>query len=200
MSLKNYRGAIIARNEKVREMESRYEPPERVRKFKEESLNKILTEYKDAVRKNIDGERKLLNDIKSGYEKSQPSVAERAQELTLLKNKVRALTDAQLKKAAEQERALPLPVQDATTLRTLASELRDRKLVKDADTVSEWIEHAKADTPYVHSDEYKHIEKRIKRFETFEAQATENGLLITSDDPDEITESDVIPLSKVDQI
>ena len=202
MSLNKIRNGIVNRAAKVKEMRFKFEPEERVKQYQETSL-KILTEdYLAEVQCMRESDRGRLLNIEERYRKQQPSLTERSQRLALTQNELRSLSLPQLKKRAEDARSFPPILTDINECQAIASELRSRNAgdaSDEADALSGWVQAQRVGEPWTHDADYQRISKRIEKFGVYDAQCAGNTMIILSDDPDHIAQSDCITFESLDK-
>ena len=200
MSLNKIKTGIINRAAKVKEMRFKFEPEERVKQYQETSLRILKEDYITEVKCMQESDRARLQGIEAKYRKSMPSQADRVQLLQLAQAEYKSLSANQLKRVVEDALKFPASLSDVTTLQALAGECRSRGDASGADTISGFIIGQSVATPWVHSEEYRALEKRITKLGVYEAQATDGKMLIMSDDPEHVAQQDCIMFESLDKV
>ena len=200
MSLHKIKNGIQNRSAKIKEMRFRFEPDAQIELYKTTSLKILKADYVSEIRGMQESDRARLQAIETKYRKAMPTPTERVQLLQLAQAEYKSLSANQLKRAVEDALKFPAPLSDVTTLQALAGECRSRGDASGADAVSGFIVGQSVATPWVHSEEYRAIEKRITKLGVYEAQATDGKMLIMSDDPEHVAQQDCIMFESLDKV
>jgi len=200
MTVKTLRSKIAERNKKLKAMKSSgIYADEFVQQFEQASLAEIRKSYLDSVDRAIKTDKDSLALIKTRYEKERPTVSVEGNRLALLQNKVGAMSDNQLVFFGIEQSNADSP--DALTLRAVSQEMRQRGQLKDeADRIANFVSAAHLDTPYEGDAAYRLLEKRINQWQVLENQAKEGNMLVLADDPTEVSNEDIIMMSKIDEV
>jgi hypothetical protein len=199
MSLNKIRNGIVNRAAKVKDMRWKFEPEERVKQYQETSLRILKEDYLAEVKSMQESDRARLQGVEQRYRKSMPTQAERVQLLQLAQAEYKSLSANQLKRAVEDALKFPAALSDVTTLQALAGECRSRGDASGADTISGFVVGQSVATPWVHSEEYRSLEKRVAKLDVYTAQCQGDTMLILSDDPDHVAQSDCLTFESLDK-
>jgi hypothetical protein len=199
MSLNKIRGGIVNRTAKIKSMKFAFDSDEKINQYKQISLKILKDDYIAEVRAMQEQDRARLQEIEASYRKAMPSLSERHQRLALLQNEHRGMSLPQLKAAATESLSFPPMLQDPNELRSLAAELRSRGDGDTADTVAGFTEAQRVAEPWTHDQRYQALEKRVTKLDVYTAQASEGTMFVLSDDPDHISQSDIITFEKIDE-
>jgi len=194
-SLSIFKSLLEARQQKIKEMEARFEPTLRVEQYKTTSMDVIKADYIKVVSKAIDGDQAKMDSIKAAYLKSVPSLDKQAQRVSVKGIEYRSKSLKQLQAEARSQQELPAGLHDSLEVRLLASELRNRGDQDTSDQLATWMEGIHIDMPYIHDPGYKELDTRIQKFLVYEQQAIAGELLILSDNPNQISKDDIITIA-----
>ena len=181
-------GLIKAREKKIVQMETNFEPTARIVKYKKESLDTIKSTYRDLIRRTRDGLDKAQAEIKAKYDISPMSADERTRMLI----RYAALPTSKLLDYANGVLSNPdLPI-DAESAFIIGKELRTRGKNTEADSLAyhavEFLEK-----PWVKDESYRSVEGYKKKCDVFEANA--DRMLVLSLDP-KAAEGDIYTIDK----
>jgi hypothetical protein len=194
--MQNIRRLIQARQEKIREMEKNFEDHRRIARYKQDSLQVIREDYLKSVKELQAKNQAQMDAIAGEYAKKRPSVREQSEHLTVLRTQYRASTPMQLERASEILMSGPPGIFAIEDYHSLAAELRNRGMIERADHLASYCEIQHVSQPYIHTDQYRELERVGERLKVFAAQS--NELLILSNDPNVIGQDDVVSLDHLD--
>jgi hypothetical protein len=195
--MQKIRSMIREMNQKVKQMSNNYEPTLRIETYKKETLERIKGEYQKTLatmKQKVEGDMKA---IEKEYWDGRPSIEKQAQIIAVAGVKYHSMSDKQLAREAENIRALPPLFIDLEDARTVASQLRSRGIINDADSLAGFIEANQLERAYIHYPEYQALEKTANRLKVYEAQ---KDIFILSSDPNTINEGDIAHLDALEKV
>jgi hypothetical protein len=199
MTLKKHISAIKTRNAKIQIMLNDGEPQKRVDHYAQISRDAIRSEYLKDIAAAIERDKARQKAIVDNWSRSMPNLNQKAQSVTVDSIRVRSMSLKQLTAESQKWLSVAPGLQDADYLRVIASELRNRNQDADADHIAVFIESANLDKPYIHTDEWRTLDKRINRFGQFAEHCIADGTIVTADDP-EVIDADADIITDMDKV
>jgi hypothetical protein len=187
------RQTIAQRNKKLKMIrESGVYTDDFYQKARDDSLDLILNAYVAEIIMAKTADERKLSEIKMKYDHPEdPST------LFVMKDKFRAMSDAQLKSHAQTQGKEASPLE----MRAIGAEMRNRaspEMLREADTIATFIEGSHLDEKWRNDTDFKYHQQRAEKWKILESQA-ENMICLT-DDPNSVPKDCIILLDKIDEV